>query len=420
MFVHVRPLSKKAPIPGSQPRRLPNAILRAIDNASHIVGIPRCVKDTFAEICRYVKQSDPLSPIWPTKEAIAERIGADKRTVHRHIAWLRDNALIEVLEQGRKSHNGKFIYAPIKLTRKAAELVMLMEPLAPKENHLPSDKIALGHTLTEPSNTSSQPSNLINNLPIDLSHLTSQGLQKRGIFKLMGMAKAKGKRLSDIVAVLGHQLTDKRGGVIFGFLKNRINDEKDYAYVARLAREAALRQSEQLKYEIQVKAVGESFKRQSFVNANKNIIFHVDANAQFMQVISPQLSGTERFPDAIAWQHRITSGSIYFASKEVIAETLENIKRQKLAYKTIIKKRVYAMMHRQTISESPSAQIKVASPSYSIEARRALQRATQELAAAIEVLPKGRSANIASMLSLLKNSAGRREPLVIPPPNRCV
>lgn len=412
--MHVRPLSKKEPLPGSKPRRLPNAILRAIDNASHIVGIPRCVKDTFAEICRYVKQSDPLSPIWPTKEAIAERIGADKRTVHRHIAWLRENALIEVLEQGRKSHNGKFIYAPIKLTRKAAELVMLMEPLAPQEIRLPSDKIALGHTLTEPSYTSSQPSSLINNLPQDLSHLTSLGLQKMGIFKLMGMAKAKGKRLSDIVAVLGNQLTDKRGGVIFGFLKNRINDEKDYAYVARLAREAALRQWEQLMHTMQVKAVGEGFKRQSFVNANKTIIFHVDANAQFMQVISPQLCGTERFPDAIAWQHRIISGSISFADKELVAEALENIARQKLAYPAILKKRVYAMMHRQVTPEQPSPQNSVVQASYSTEARRALQRANQELTAAIAVLPKGREANIANMLSLLKNSAGRREPISAP------
>jgi DNA-binding transcriptional ArsR family regulator len=414
MLMHVRPLSKKEPLPGSKPRRLPNAILRAIDNASHIVGIPRCVKDTFAEICRYVKQSDPLSPIWPTKEAIAERIGADKRTVHRHIKWLRENALIEVLEQGRKSHNGKFIYSQIKLTRKAAELVMLMEPLASKENGLPSDKISLGHTLTEPSYTSSQPNHLINNLPNDLSHLTSQGLQKMGIFKLMGMAKAKGKRLSDIVAVLGHQLTDKRGGVIFGFLKNRINDEKDYAYVARLAREAALRQSEQLMHAIQARAVGESFKRQSFVNANKTIIFHVDANAQFMQVISPQRSGTERFPDAIAWQHRVISGSISFADNELVAETMENIALQKLAYPEILKKSVFEMMHRKVKPESPLPKISVIQSSYSTKARREQQRKNQELTDAIAVLPKGREENIASMLSLLKNSAGRREPMSSP------
>lgn len=61
----------------------------------------------------------------------------------------------------------------------------------------------------------------------------SGGLTPWEIFRLMGLATAKGKRLEDIVMVKGKSLDRYRGRQLSGTLVKIINDNKDYGFLAK-------------------------------------------------------------------------------------------------------------------------------------------------------------------------------------------
>lgn len=195
-------------------KHLPLRILRAIDAALHLSGLPRCLRSTFAEIARYVPQSSPFDTIFAHKEKIADRIGASSRTVFRHLVELKEAELIEVLPQERKSRNGRFSVARVRLTQKGAALL----GLAVDNLSSPCDKVSPGHTLSVPTTSKDQPPVGPGAIPADLTILAAKGVSKRGIFALMGKATKHGKRLADIVTAKGEALRERRGGRLFAYL----------------------------------------------------------------------------------------------------------------------------------------------------------------------------------------------------------
>lgn len=408
--MHVQTLSK-TPTPGKS-RNLPNRILRAFDNAKHIIGLPRGVKDTLAELCRFVKQNDPFVTIFATKKTIGERIGAHERTVHRHIACLIEKGLVEVLEQERKSHNGKFAVSRIKLTRNAAELLGLIQPIAPIENTLPHDKIAPGHTLTEPTISNNQPPTSINGLPADLSHLTGQGMQREGIFKLMGMATAKQQRLSDIVTVEQHKLQSMRGGGLFGYLSKLINGKKDYAYAARLLRENTAKKELEVATENQLRHVRESLKSKTFTNAGQNVIYIIDRKAEFAQITSAQRSATAPIRDLLEWKNKLEAGELIIATPELESIAMKNIDRIKAYNREQTRKQAFERFHGRKMTDAdnlPGGAARSAVPP--LEFKEIVEsRSEQQVNAAIEKLPKGREWNVSAMLTMLKNKAPQSQP----------
>jgi DNA-binding transcriptional ArsR family regulator len=195
-------------------KNLPLRILRAIDNALHLSGLPRCLRSTFAEIARYVPQAQPFATVFAHKDKIAQRIGAAESTVYRHLAALNDAGLIERLEQERKSRNGRYSVARVRLTQKGAALLGLsVDNLAS-----PSPVLQAGHTLTEPTVSKDQPPVGPGTVPGDLAILATKGVSRAGIFALMGKASKHGKRLADIVAAKGEALQAMRAGRLFAYL----------------------------------------------------------------------------------------------------------------------------------------------------------------------------------------------------------
>lgn len=214
-------------------KNIPLRILRAIDNALHLTGLPRCLRATFAELARFVPQDDPFATIFSYKERIAKRLGAAESTVYRHLGALEHAGLIERLEQERKSRNGRFAVARLRLTRKGAVLL----GLAVDNSASPSPVLQAGHTLTEPTLSRNQPPVGPGKIPEDLTILASKGVSRRGIFALMGKATKHGKRLSDIVAAKGEALRARQGGRLFAYLEALAEGPTCFA-----AKAAAIRQ----------------------------------------------------------------------------------------------------------------------------------------------------------------------------------
>lgn len=332
--MYIQPLSMGAgvsPAP-SKSRNLPNRILKAFDNAKHLTGLPRSVKDTLAELCRFIPQSEPFATIFAHKERIAERIGASERTVYRHLSVIEASGLIEVLEQERKSRNGRFAVARIRLTRKAAamlgfiqaeETLIELEQEAEKEpapqviHSQPSAKVSDGHTLTEPTISKSQrPPSLENGLPQDLSWLTGNGVSRAGIFKLMGKAKAKGKRLSDITLACHAYINPLKGGKLYTYLAKLADGPSDFSVAAANERKRLADQIDQEKFARKCRIFRERFKSTVLTDKAQTRLYLIDERAQYVQVIGPGIQGTQPLTDLAPWIKGMETGWLVLATLE--------------------------------------------------------------------------------------------------------
>lgn len=324
--MHVQALScgEEFGISAPKSRNLPVRILRAFDNAKHIVGLSRGVKDTLAEICRYVKQSDPLAPIFPHKTHIAGRIGVDERTVYRHTQALKQKGLIEVMEQERKSRNGRFAVARIRLTRKAAELLGLIEPEIKIIHNEPSAKMSDGYTLTEPTNSKKQPAPPGQSvLPNDLKWLTGNGVSLAGVFKLMKLASQNRKRLSDIATACREYLGNLKGKNLFCCIRKLISNSVDYSHLAAQAIQHEKDKQIESLAKAKAKAFRERFKGVSLTNRKGTILYQIDSRCRFVQV-SGAVTGTQPMNDLTDWIKGIETGLLVLATAEREVTILAN------------------------------------------------------------------------------------------------
>jgi DNA-binding transcriptional ArsR family regulator len=333
-------------------RNLPNRILRAFDNAKHLQGLKRGVKDTLAELCRFVSQNRPFDTIFAHKETIAQRIGMSERSIYRHLESLQQAELIIVEDQERKSRNGRFSVARIRLTRKAAALLGFIE--APEEMELitkddnlknvqrcpttnainptqdggnkppatvihnpPSAKMSTGHTLSVPTISKSQPLQRIENgLPIDLSWLTGNGISRAGVFKLMGLAKANAKRLSDIVITMHEKLLVMKGGRLFAYLAKLAAGPTDFSVTATTERQRLESGKGERVMASKIAVFRERFKNVCLTNAQQTRLYAIDGNTRFVQVFGGPYPCSAPMNDLREWIHGVESGKLVFATLE--------------------------------------------------------------------------------------------------------
>jgi len=298
-------------------RNLPNRVLRAYDSAKHVTGVPRAARATLAELCRFVPQNEPFAPIFAHKDVIAERIGADQRTVYRHLATLRQLELIEVLPQERKSRSGRFAVARVRLTRKACELVGLIDVPEDVIHTPPHDKMSDGHTLTEPTLSKNQRPTLVGALPQDLAWLTGQGLSRAGVFKLMGQAKQHGKRLSDIVTVVAGYLQDLKGGKLFAYLAALACGPTDFSVAAADERRRQQRAAEEQRVKRRAKLFRQRFAGTTLTNRTQTKLYVIDQRARFVEVVEAGRSATGPLTETEPWIERLRSGDLRLATAEV-------------------------------------------------------------------------------------------------------
>lgn len=325
-------------------RNLPNRILRAIDDALHLSGLSRSLRHTLAELCRFVPQAEPFATIFARKSSIAARIGASERTIYRHLEALQEHYLIEVLEQERKSRNGRFAVARIRLTRKAAALLGFIEMdeapelAADDANHFrgvtkmikpaeaidqepaalvhstPSDILSSGHTLTEPTISKIQPQRVKNGLPMDLAWMTGNGVSRAGIFALMRKAKEHGKRLSDIVLVALDYIRELKGGRLFSYVAKLASGPTCFAVAAATERQRIASQAEARAMERKIGAFKVRFAGVTLTNRQQSRLFQIDRNAKFAQVFGGAYPVTVPLNDLREWVQRVESGELVLST----------------------------------------------------------------------------------------------------------
>jgi DNA-binding transcriptional ArsR family regulator len=301
-----------------QRRNLPNRILRAFDAAKHIDGLTKSLRAALAELVRYVPQAEPFATIFAHKANIASRLGVTERTLYRYLDGLKTAGLIEVLPQERKSRNGRYAVARIRLTRQAAELVGLIEQNPDVIHTSPSDNLSGGHTVSEPTIAKRQrqgaPSGAI---PTDLAHLTGQGLSKAGLFKLMGKAKAKGKLLSDIVAATGKKLDELKGGRLYAYLAALACGPTDFSVAAAQARQRQLAEAEAAQLRTRLARFKTRFAGALLANRTGDTLYRIDRNAQFVETLQNGRRGTAPLNELHPWMEAVERGRLVLATAAV-------------------------------------------------------------------------------------------------------
>jgi len=369
-------------------KNLPIRILRAFDNAKHIAALPRSVRDTFAEIVRYVPQNRPLATVFAHKSSLAERIGTSERTIYRHLADLEAKNLIIIHNQERRSRNGRFSVSRIALTEFAAQLLGLIESISydgtthssndfnktqsidkaktktlmPDYENLthppalpffdilssdnsdqtkkkcageldslsisetqsffihnePCDKLSDGFMITKPTNTNIQcPVPLIQGLPSDLVWLAINGVTRAGIFKLMGMAKTKKKRLSDIVLVVKDNIQKLKGKHLYGYLAKLVNGPTCFQLAATNKRrgqkeeeEAKLRKQKDIMFR-------QRFAGTSLFDRERSVLYRIDEKASYAEVIGGSKHGWIPLTNCSWFTTNIEDGKLVLAHESV-------------------------------------------------------------------------------------------------------
>jgi len=342
-----------------KPRNLPNRILRAIDNALHLDGLPRSLRATLADICRFVPQSRPFDTVFAHKEKIAQRTGASERTVYRHLQSLQASNMVEVLDQERKSRNGRFSVSRIRLTRRAAGLLGFIEieedlfipdaidtppseptdqgdpaaaasdaeitgpaeasakPENPVIHSQPHAILSDGHTLTKPTISSNQPTpSTKNGLPIDLTWLTGNGVSRSGVFKLMKKASIKGKRLSDIVIACMQYIAPLTGGRLYTYLAQLADGPTDFSVQAANERKRIADFREQEIFTRKCKIFRERFKKTTLTNRAQTRLYFIDESAQYVQVVGKGQQGSAPLNDLTTWIDAMETGQLVLATLE--------------------------------------------------------------------------------------------------------
>lgn len=351
----------------TSPRNLPNRILRSIDNALHLNGLPRSVRATLADICRFVSQARPFDTVFAHKEKIAARTGASERTIYRHLNALQKAGLINVLGQERKSRNGRFSVSRIRLTQLAAGLLGFIEieenlfitdkvtgsnqsedlihtttrmatnlnqsnqaPASTLEeasnstnksviHSLPSAILSHGQTLSVPTISKNHPRQPTKNgLPIDLAWLTSNGLSRAGIFKLMGLAKSKNKRLSDVLIVVKDYVKEMKGGRLFSYLAVLCQGPTDFSVAAANERKRISDEKDILIFKRKCKIFRERFKNTAFTDQKQSKLYLIDEQANFAQVFGESRHlGTMPLHDLTHWIQCVENGKLVLATLEI-------------------------------------------------------------------------------------------------------
>jgi DNA-binding transcriptional ArsR family regulator len=303
-------------------KNLPLRILRAIDNALHLSGLPRCLRATFAEIARFVPQQEPFATVFAHKDKIAARIGATERTIYSHLAALKDAGLIERLPQERKSRNGRYSVARVRLTRQGAALLGLIENDVIHSQQ--SAEISCGHTLTEPTITKNQPASSISGVPADLVCLAQNGVSRPGIFALMRKATAKGKRLSDIALVAARNIAPIRGGRLFCYLAKLADGPSNFAERAGLERQRQREADAAQRAAARAAHFRQRFAGCALTDRAHGILHRFDDACRFVQTTAPGYAGTAPLNDLSAWMAAIDSGRLVLATIDVERRLAQN------------------------------------------------------------------------------------------------
>lgn len=246
------------------PPKIQRSIARALDPAFPI-PMTAAERVALAALLRRVEARFGEAEFWVRRCNLAEVFGRVERTITNWLNALESKGLIEK-EQGR-SRWGNFSCVTVHLTKSAIELLGLNQSMAPLVRDSAPDrkKTSLGLNKSEFTEKYKEQSyqrhpggdplkndcGERNHVPDDCKPLLELGLTPSAVFKLMGMASRRGKRLGPIVALKIDALKAARHA--YGLLQSLAQDNVDYAALSKqMARKhAASRASEDAKKAIE-------------------------------------------------------------------------------------------------------------------------------------------------------------------------
>nr|WP_315595536.1 helix-turn-helix domain-containing protein [uncultured Cupriavidus sp.] len=174
------------------------------------------------------------------KETLARHVGVSEATVYRALSTLEGQGLIEREKQLRTRIKLQNI-GRIRFTSKllaALGFMKLSTEAAGDDRAVVGDasKNASYVTYSEGRSERKVSFKTINGkaVPADLAWLAEQNaLAVTAIFKLMKVARAAGKRLSDVVAVTKHGLQKLQGKELYAYLNSLLSKDVDFTFIAK-------------------------------------------------------------------------------------------------------------------------------------------------------------------------------------------
>lgn len=277
----------------------PMAILRgvaALDESDHFRDMPDGFLRVVFRLLKKINLANPLSPITARRETLAREAGRSVETVGRALRWLEDAGLIQREKKAAPGLKGsKSLIHPTQRLIDALGFAWTY----PQNGATPPAQIdasvsaPLKHSLTKPScGDPAKPATQNPGLsqatvrvqgraiPADLAWMARQGLSVIGILTLMKLASQSGKRLSDVVAVTRGYLDRLRGKALFAYIRKLLQQDKDYAWLARRRQdEAAQGMIEQQAHELverkAVEWIGRRFHRKD------GAVIEIEAGGRF-------------------------------------------------------------------------------------------------------------------------------------------
>lgn len=239
------------------PPRIQRAITRAMD-PSFLTELNAAERVALAALLRRVEAVDGQRQFWVRRCNLAEIFGRVERTITNWLNALEEHGLI-AKEQGR-TRWGNFSCVTLHLTESAARGLGLATDSPPCEpipkNISPGHKE--GFTKEQPyqghlalAGFSKKPVDKL--VPEDCSPLLKLGVSIPGVFKLMSLAKASGKRLGDVIQCRLDAIS--KSNQAFAYVSKLLRDGTDYAAIADVQREINAQTAETKKLKDNLKEV---------------------------------------------------------------------------------------------------------------------------------------------------------------------
>lgn len=252
------------------PDFLPSRVMKAIALAYEsrfFNELSITTRQVLAALIRFsLNDKDMHQLAYVKKETLARHVGVSEATVYRALSTLEGQGLIEREKQLRtrmKLQNIGRIRFTSKLLGALGFLQRSMglagaqasddgavtggvvrtsrgvaKTLLKSKTYAASEAAVGGHDTTTEKNRSERKSafKTIDGkaVPSDLAWLAERNaLAVTAILKLMKVARAEGKRLSDVVAVTKHALQKLEGRELYSYLKSLLSKDVDFAFIAK-------------------------------------------------------------------------------------------------------------------------------------------------------------------------------------------
>ncbi len=237
----------------------PSAIARAcaaVDESPVFAEMPDGYFRIVIRIIKKINLSCLSAPIFASRNTLAQESGKSVETVHRAIKWMEDRGLVirtQRAHSGLKGSSSPLIPTGTLLTAltlqgvpSRASAVTDDTSISTKQKTQSIQKQSLrdlsaNAKISTTSNTTTSLKNrgmvkLSNgrSMPADLVWMVDQNqLSFSAVLALMAQASKVGKKLSDIVNVARKHLEKLYGNSLFAYCRKLIQQDKDFAYLAR-------------------------------------------------------------------------------------------------------------------------------------------------------------------------------------------